>query len=270
MSEPGPPTAADATAAEPTVAAVPIRDAATVILLRDSPAGPEIWMLTRTTQMTFAAGMSVFPGGRVDPDDAGLPWAGRAPELFAAELGSPLEDARAYVGAAVRELFEETGVLLTVPGAQLAQFQPAVEAGELRFEQLLTDHGLAIDADALRPWARWITPAGETTRRYDARFFVVALPTDAEPADLTSESTTAAWTTAAQALAEYEARTRVLMTPTMTVLTNIAPYATVAEVLAAAAGRSLEPVRPQLVFDESGRRLLKMPDGTLVRDWRRG
>jgi 8-oxo-dGTP pyrophosphatase MutT (NUDIX family) len=252
------------------VVGVPIRDAATVILLRDSATGPpEVWMLTRTSQMTFAAGMSVFPGGRVDPGDASLPWAGRPPEVFAAELGSTVTEARAFVGAAVRELFEETGVLLSSPAGDLARFQPAVEAGELSFARLLTDHGLAIDADALRPWARWITPAGETSRRYDARFFVVALPSGAEPADLTSESTTASWTTAAAALSDHRERRRMLMTPTMTVLAALAAYASVAEIMAAAADQPLQPVRPRLVRNESGARLIELPDGTLMPDWRK-
>src|SRR5882757_5628475 len=106
---------------------VPIRDASTVVLLRDGAAELEVWLLTRVTNMAFASGMSVFPGGQVDPADATLPWAGRDPLQFAADFGCDVELARSLVGAAVRETFEETGVLVTQPSADLVFAQPAVE-----------------------------------------------------------------------------------------------------------------------------------------------
>ena len=225
--------------------AVPIRDAATVVLLRDGAAALEVWLLTRVSRMVFAAGMSVFPGGRVDPADAALPWSGRAAERFAADFGCDVELARALVGAAVRETFEETGVLITTPAAELSCAQPDVEAGRVGFGQLLTEHGLAIDADAVRPWSRWITPRGQP-RRYDTRFFVAALPGGACAADLTTESSMARWLPVAQALAERDAGTRALMPPTVQTLTSLRAYATVAEVLAAAPARSLAPVQREL------------------------
>ena len=96
---------------------VPIRDAATVVLLRDGADGVDVWLLTRVDQMVFAAGTTVFPGGRVDSADSGLPWSGRPPDVLAARLGCDALVARALVGAAVRETFEEAGVLLTDPPA---------------------------------------------------------------------------------------------------------------------------------------------------------
>jgi 8-oxo-dGTP pyrophosphatase MutT (NUDIX family) len=243
--------------------AVPIRDAASVLLLRDGPdgVGPQLWMLTRVSQMVFAAGASVFPGGRVDDADATLPWSGRPAEVFAAELGYPVELARALVGAAVRETFEETGVLLTTPPAALAHLQPDVEAGRLSFGDLLREHGLAIDADALRPWAHWVTPPGGP-RRYSTRFFVAALPAGAEPADLTSESTTAAWTTAADAIAAADRGEIDLMLPTRANLASITAHPSVAEILAGADGRSLAPVQVVVTRDDDGTVWLTLPDGT--------
>jgi 8-oxo-dGTP pyrophosphatase MutT (NUDIX family) len=221
-----------------------IRDASTVVLLRDRPGGIEAWMLTRVAQMVFAAGMTVFPGGRVEPSDASLPWAGPPP----AEA--------AMVGAAVRETFEETGVLLGAPGRDLRAGRSDVEAGRLPFADLLRAHGLAVDASALHPWARWVTPEGES-RRYDTRFFVAASPPGAEPAAVTSEAEHAGWLNVAEALAEHARGERLMMPPTLVTLRSIVVFPTVAEVIAAASGRSVEPVRPVLRGGQ-----VRLPDGT--------
>ena len=91
-----------------------------MVLLRDGVAGFDVWLLTRVRQMVFAAGMAVFPGGRVDDADADLPFVPGSDEPAAARFDCPPDQARALVGAAVREVFEETGVLLTVPVADLS------------------------------------------------------------------------------------------------------------------------------------------------------
>jgi 8-oxo-dGTP pyrophosphatase MutT (NUDIX family) len=248
---------------------VPVRDAATVVLLRDSidadgVACPEAWLLTRVARMVFAPSTTVFPGGRVDDEDAALPWSGRPAHLFADEFGCDIELAHALVGAAVREVFEETGVLLSTPAASLAHAQPDVEAGRLAFGDLLAEHGLAIDADSVRPWARWVTPEGEQPRRYDTRFFVAALPDGVEAADLTTESSVASWVRVTQAVADYDSGARTMMPPTIIELRAIARYATVADVLAAAAGRSLVPFSPTLGWDEAGGSIVTLPDGTVL------
>jgi 8-oxo-dGTP pyrophosphatase MutT (NUDIX family) len=243
--------------------AVPVRDASTVLLLRDEPdAGrPSVWMLTRAEGMVFAAGASVFPGGRVDAADAELPWSGRAAQRFADDFGSDLVLSRALVGAAVRETFEETGVLLARPVASLAHRQREVEDGDVTFGALLAEHDLSIDADALRPWSRWITPNG-APRRYDTRFFVARMPAGAEAADLTTESVRAEWKTAADALAEAERGERTLMFPTKVMLKSIAPFASVAEIMQASAERSLEATQVEIERDAQGRTWAVLPDGT--------
>ena len=242
---------------------MPVHDAATVVLLRDSPRGIEAWLLTRVHRIAFASGMTVFPGGRVDAADASLPWVGRSAAEFAGDFGCPPELAAALVGASIRETFEETGVLLTAPPADLSERQPEVEAGTLDFGTLLREHGLAIDADRVRGWARWVTPEGES-RRYDTRFFVALLPDGAQAADLTTESSVAAWVPIAQALAEVAAGERPMLPPTTAVLRSLLDFATVADVLAAAPARSLAPVAPRLkVVGDAVQ--VELPDGTSVR-----
>ncbi len=240
-----------------------VRDASTVALLRDGAAGVEAWLLTRVTQMAFAAGMTVFPGGRVDAADRDVPWDGTPASEFAARLDCADDLARALVGAAVRETFEETGVLLTVPAADLRAMRADVEAGRVQFGDLLRSRGLSVDAAALQPLARWVTPEGEP-RRYDTRFFVVALPSGAVPEDVTSESSVAEWVPVAEAVAQFERGERLMLPPTLVTLRSIAGLPTVADVLAAARTRSMEPVRPVLGRDENGP-YVQLPDGTVFR-----
>jgi len=241
---------------------VPIRDAATVVLLRDGAEGVEAWLLTRVAQMAFAAGMTVFPGGRVEDSDASLPVSGSV-DAIATRLGCTSTQAHALVGAAVRETFEETGVLLGDPPLDLRAARAEVEAGRLPFGDLLRTNGAAVDVSALHPWARWVTPEGER-RRYDTRFFVAALPSGATPADVTSEAAHAGWVGVAEALVERERGERLLMPPTLVTLQAISSHPTVASVVAAAAERSMDAVRPVLHVDDDGARV-ELPDGSSVR-----
>jgi 8-oxo-dGTP pyrophosphatase MutT (NUDIX family) len=239
-----------------------VRDAATVVLLRDGADGVEAWMLTRVAAMAFAGGMSVFPGGRVDPADGTLPLAGGDLATLAARFGCDVPTAHGLVGAALRETFEETGVLLSVPFADLSAAREDVERGRVRFGELLRGSGLALDAGALHAWSRWVTPAGEV-RRYDTRFFVGALPDTAEARNVTTESSEAAWVGVGAAIEQAQRGERQLLPPTMLTLAALLPFGTVAEVVAAAAGRDLSPVRPQLRVD--GERVtVELPDGSVL------
>jgi 8-oxo-dGTP pyrophosphatase MutT (NUDIX family) len=240
----------------------PIRDAASVLLLRDGTAGIEVWLLTRVRQMVFAAGMSVFPGGRVDERDTDLPWVGPPPAWFATRFGCDEALARSLVGAAARETFEETALLLTVPNASLPEARADVEAGRLHFGVLLRENGLAIDASAVHPWARWITPAGEP-RRYDTRFFVAAALAHAQLQDVTTESSVAGWMPVHEALAEHARGDRLMLPPTVANLTSLQAYATVSEALEAADSRSVDPVAPVL-HRRADRTYVELPDGTIV------
>ena len=243
---------------------VPVRDAATVVLLRDGVAGVEVWLLTRKTQMVFAAGMAVFPGGRVDDSDAGLPFAAEVEPTVAARFDTSPEHARALIGAAVRETFEETGVLLTVPSADLSSARTDLEAGRLAFGELLRANGLAIDGAAVHPWSRWVTPAGEV-RRYDTRFFIAALPEGIDAEDVTSESSSAAWFAIGEALEQSQRGELGMLPPTIMTLASLVGFRTVAEAVAESTGRSLDPISPRILRTPDGRYLAELPDGTTFR-----
>ena len=242
--------------------AVPVRDAATVVLLRDGVDGLEAWLLTRVIGMVFAAGMSVFPGGRVDDADTSVPLAGGDLPRLAERFGCDVSTAHALVGAAARETFEETGVLLSVPFADLSAARADVELGRVSFADLLRANDLAVDAAALQPWSRWVTPVGEV-RRYDTRFFVGALPDSAEAQDVTSESSEASWVPIGAAIEQAQRGERQLLPPTMITLASLLPFGSVAEVLASSQTRELAPVRPELRVDGDAVSV-ELPDGTVL------
>lgn len=240
---------------------VAARDAATVVLLRDGRQGLQTWLLTRRTTLAFAAGMSVYPGGRVDTEDVDVPLArpDRAAEIAAA-YGIELERAHVILVAAARETFEETGVLLTLPTAPtgLEDVRTALEAREVGFAAVLAERGLLVDGDAFRPFARWLTPEAEP-RRYDTFFFVAALPAGMEARDVTTESTSATWVDVASVLSGDA----VLMPPTQVTLEALSRHPVVDDVLAAATDADLAQIMPVLEDTESGF-VVHLPDGRRI------
>lgn len=256
----------------------PVHLAATVILLRDAAVGVEVWLLRRVRALAFAGGASVFPGGRVDPADftdlgpdvAGAgddPAAGFDGSGVAARFGCSPAQARASMTAAIRETFEETGVLLTRPaydvGASADWLQDQrrrVEAHELPFTALLTSLELAVDLELIRPWAHWITPTGEP-RRYDTHFYVAALPAGATAYPETTEASAADWITPADALAEHARGVRPMLPPTLVALSELTAFASVTDVLAASTERSLAAIEPELVTTPDGLITARLPDG---------
>ena len=255
-------------------AGVPVRDAATVVLLRDTDRGPEAYLLRRVRGMAFAAGMTVFPGGAVDPrdEDTAVGWVGPP----AAEWGGPFDAdeplARALVCAAVRETFEESGVLLAGPsdgevcateGPQWEADRVALERRDLSLAELLARRGLLLRADLLRPWAHWITPPGEGSRRYDTRFFVAALPAGQRTRDVTSEADVVEWVRPADALNQWRRGERPMMPPTLVALEEVAGHDSVASVLADGERRSITRVLPVL-GSSGGRPSVTLPDGRVL------
>lgn len=232
----------------PDEVAVP-RPAATTVLVRDGADGIETWMMQRVQAMAFAAGAAVFPGGRVDPRDADISveWTGSDPDTFATRFGTDPATARALVTGALRELFEETGVLLAepLPSVDLGQARTAVESRDLPLAQLLAEHGCALATDRLHPWARWVTPAIER-RRYDTWFFVVTLPPGVDAASVSSEAETAGWFPAQDVLDAQARGDSLVLPPTRAVLEGLIDAGSVAEVIARAPARSLAPVHPEL------------------------
>jgi 8-oxo-dGTP pyrophosphatase MutT (NUDIX family) len=253
--------------------AVP-RDAATVILVRPAPAGDgvEVFLLRRTKALEFAPGACVFPGGSVDERDADPAiaadgWSGPSPADLGYLLGIAPERARALVCAAVRETFEESGVLLAGPSpAELVkdsaiQDRHALLDGSLSLGELLRGRGLVLRADLLTPWARWITPE-VSPRRFDTWFFAAALP-PGQLAGLAAagpgESESGTWWRPAAALEEARAGRIMLLPPTAVTLAELAAYRDVAGILGE--HRVITPLMPTVVVEDE-RAWLAMPPAT--------
>ncbi|GAA4562184.1 NUDIX hydrolase [Planotetraspora kaengkrachanensis] len=212
---------------------VPARDAATVVLLRDDPF--EVYLLKRKATMAFAAGAYVFPGGSVDPRDSdhAVAWAGPSPAEWGESFGADERTARGLVCAAVRETFEESGVLLAGPSPETVVADTTGDDWEadrlalvdhtLSFAEFLDRRGLVLRSDLLKAWAHWITPEIET-RRFDTRFFVAALPAGQRTRDVGGEADVVAWMTPDTALVRGRAGEIMLMPPTFHTLTEIAAF----------------------------------------------
>lgn len=259
------------------------RDAATIMVLRDVASGTvagsatgrdiQVLMLRRTAAMRFAPGAYVFPGGSVDPADYAteIGWHGPSPAEFGERLGASAEVARALVCAAVRETFEESGVLLagspdggplaTLSGPAWEADRMAMASGTLTLAGLLSRRGLVLRADLLVPWARWITPEGEP-RRFDARFFAAALPDGQEATGHEAEADHVAWLRPADAIDAAREGRMSLLPPTATTLNDFASAVAAGQGLADILGthRTIEPVQPRLVLEE-GTAWLVIPPG---------
>ena len=188
-------------------------------------------MVVRHQQIEFASGALVFPGGRVEPSDAAL--AG----------GDGLE---AFRVAAIRETWEECGVLLAAPGT------PAAADGE--FAAMLAARGLVPDTGSLAHFAHWITPV-PVPKRFDTHFFLAAAPADQDALHDGSEAVDSVWIRPRDALAEAEAGTKKVVFPTRMNLTKLARSNSVAEAFAAARAKPVVTVLPQQRTTPEGRYL---------------
>lgn len=240
------------------------RNAATVVLLRpgtgpNGGSGPEIYLLRRQTSMAFAGGMCVFPGGGVDPRDFdhAVAWAGPSPAEWASRLGVDEPMARALVCAAVRETFEESGVLLAgtaesvvadTTGDDWEADRVALEGRELSLTDFLDRRGLVLRTDLLGAWAGWLTPVFEP-RRYRTWFFAASLPEGQVTRDVSTESFAVSWVPAMAAVGQAEAGDIFMMPPTYLTCLEVGQYAEPGEVLVAATGRSVEMFTPEVVSD---------------------
>jgi 8-oxo-dGTP pyrophosphatase MutT (NUDIX family) len=218
---------------EPREPVVP-RLAATVALVRDAPAGPEVYLMRRPAAMAFAPGAWVVPGGSVDAPDAGTAAATVTSTVDQdgwTATGLSSMDSRRLLAAAVREVFEETAVLLAtdrsgrvpaLPARRRVRRRTELRAGRLGFADVLHRERLRLDGRLLVPWSRWITPPWVPKRRFDTYFFVAALPAGQEPVRARSEASAARWLRPAEALDRHAAGRLPMLIPTRALLGALA------------------------------------------------
>ena len=214
-------------------------------------------MVVRHHEIDFASGALVFPGGKVDAEDASAAWN----DLGAA---APTKPDRSFLVAAGRETFEEAGLVLArrQDSAELIDAGDAdrlvglhrgrLLKGEVSFVDIIRDEGLTLALDLLVPFAHWITPE-RLPKRFDTHFFLVAAPVSQLGAHDGAESVEGLWVTPAQALAEAKAGTRTLVFATRMNLTKLARYRTVAEAVAATRAKPVVTVVPMVKKTPEGR-----------------
>ena len=232
---------------------VPARDAATVLLLREGASGLEVFLVRRNAVVDFMAGAHVFPGGKVDAADSepgllqrlrGVHEPSTAPELYV---------------AAIRETFEEAGVLLSADfrAAGLDDARLAVARGD-SFASVLEQLGANLDAALLAPWTRWVTPA-VSPKRFDARFFLAAAPVEQLARHDDYETTESMWIEPLEALKHVQRGEMMIAPATYKCLAVLATYRTVAEAFAAARAAPPRAWCP-VVRNEEGKRLIILSD----------
>lgn len=234
------------------------RDAATVILQRpDVDGAPQVYLLRRQVSMDFAGGMCVFPGGGVDPRDYDheVAWAGPEPAAWAARLGTTEDVARALVCAAVRETFEESGVLLAgtseddvvadTTGEDWEADRHALESRELSMTDFLVRRGLVLRTDLLGIWSGWLTPVFEP-KRYRTWFFVARLPEGQVTRDVSTESSEVVWLPAAEAAEQADRGELAMLPPTYLTCLEIGTIGDVDAVMAASLDRTVEMFMPEV------------------------
>ena len=250
--------------------AVPVepRPAATIVLLRDGAAGLEALLMRRSHSSGFVPGAYVFPGGRVDGSDAAPAVVARTDgltrEAAAERLGAPDADppALAYYLAALREAFEETGILVAV-GADRSPPPTAAEdlavdrvreelmADRIAFAEALDRLECRLAGDSVEYFAHWITPEAEP-RRYDTRFFAAKVRAGAVPRVDRREMTDALWLAPAEALARTGRGELPMVFPTIRTLERLCAYATAEEALTDLGRAPVPTIMPTLVVTPTG------------------
>jgi 8-oxo-dGTP pyrophosphatase MutT (NUDIX family) len=249
------------------------RDAATIMLVRDAVIGSgamQVLMLRRNSQSAWVGGAHLFPGGAVDPEDGSEATAqvcaGRddaeASRILGIEHGG-----RSFFVAAVRECFEEAGILLALAGGEPLSFADAevarrfvehrrqLNADETSLAGICALEDVELDLDRVCYFSHWITPEG-APRRYDTRFFVGVVPDAQEALHDDSEVVASTWIEPAEALARHHAGELDLMFPTMKNLEAISRFGTAADLIAAAGAAAVPEILPRLTVEGEGVRIL--------------
>ena len=246
------------------------RPAATLLMLRDGRPGPQVFMVKRHGLSDVLGGAHVFPGGKVDREDAQDALAGRTdchPDALHAALGEPQLEAPAAAGlyvAALREAVEETGVRFApgAPAAAAARASALLREGR-SFGEVLALLDLQLQASALVPWSRWITPlvGGVIRKRFDTRFFVAAMPAGQQAVHDNHEATEGTWLSARQALQQYWDGHMELAPPQIMSLVHLARHASVQDLMDEARRRAPPVIQPE-AFVQDEVRVLCYPGDT--------
>lgn len=245
----------------------PPRPASTVVMLRDGATGPEVLLMRRHAQSEVLGGAFVFPGGKLDAADAELADALDQPaEQLRASLHDAALDPPTAAGlyvAAVREAFEEAGVLLasSADGAEpdVARAAALLKDG-VSFNAMLVQLGLRVQTQRLVPWSRWITPRVPSVmnKRFDTRFFVAAVPAEQIATHDDFETTESVWLAPRAALQRYWDREIELAPPQIMTLAQLARHASAASALAAARAGRPPLIQPESIED-GGTRVVCYP-----------
>lgn len=251
---------------------IALRDAATVLILRDGPDGLEVFMVRRNLQSDFVGGAYVFPGGAVDPADRHADLEAICEGRSDAEASRRLGIAGgglAYWVAAIRESFEEAGVLLAygsdgsivdlddpIGVARWAEHRRQVDDGERRLIDVCAEEGLRLAVDGMHYFGHWITPDG-APRRYDTRFFLAAEPPGQTPLHDDHEVIAHVWIRPADALDRHAAGQFTMLPPTVASLRAVARFDTAGDALAAATQITDVPtILPRLISIDGGMRIV--------------
>lgn len=242
------------------IVTTPPLDASSVVLLRDGAEGLEVFLMRRANESDVLGGAYVFPGGKLDEADARLVHTlqiDHPADQLVARLGEPLlasETALALYVAAVREAYEECGVLL----ANEPPNSPS--AADVSFVQRVQADGVHLTLSGLVPWSRWVTPrqASLMNKRFDTRFFLAAMPDTQQAIHDDHETTHSEWMTPRDALTRYWAHEFAMAPPQIMSLVQLARHSNVESALAEAATRLPPTIEPE-PFDEDGMRVICYP-----------
>jgi 8-oxo-dGTP pyrophosphatase MutT (NUDIX family) len=245
---------------------VNVRDAATVILVRTiNDDSWELFLARRHRLQTFMAGAFVFPGGQLEESDCRPEFSSLILEADSFHPQELLQDkslspdrARGFFIAAIRETFEEAGIILAGDNSgnfitfqqeetllRFAANRRALSSGANSFAEILRQEKILLFPDALIPFSHWITPEGEK-KRFDTRFLLAKLPRGQETVSDNTELTEFLWVTPQNALRMHFSREIMLMPPTLKTVLELAQFASVDELFAAAKKRLLYPILPQI------------------------
>ncbi|MGH2783841.1 MAG: NUDIX hydrolase [Actinomycetota bacterium] len=256
----------------------PARDSATVILVRDGAGGLEVFMLERHLKSDFAGGAYVFPGGTVDARDLDAHAAGfldgPSPAEATSHIDAPAATALGFYLCAIRETFEEAGVLLARRHGEPVRFdddgeeerfgvyRDAFNARGGSLAELATEEELRYSGDLLHYYARWITPEF-APKRYDARFFVATMPEGQVPLHDDVETTASTWIRPTDALAQAREGLFSIIFPTRKTLESLVDFATADDVITSTRGKHIPAVLPTVVLADGQAKVVLPGDATL-------